>query len=165
MIKNEVHDIENHVHHTNNGSYPVEEYRRTAFGIYVRRRFVNHPTIKSWEAHILPERNLQICRYHPHNGRWWCKYYIDIVIVEDKEHTVYLRDLILDVAIDHDAQSHILDTDEFTEAIRDGTIDNLDVITSLRTAHSLVNDLARSASSLEVWQASHQVELTWQEGE
>lgn len=161
MLKVETHDLDSRVHHTNAGQFPVEEYRRTEHGIYVRRLFHDHPKIHLWEAHILPEMHLQICRYRPHEGNWWCKYYIDIIGAEDRGTELQTKDLILDIALGYSAEIMIIDTEELTQAIRAGTIDQPDITTALTVTHALISDLSRHRNDLDSFLTHNDISLTW----
>ncbi len=161
MLKAEVHDLRDGMHRTDAGAFPVEEYRRSDHGLYVRRQFRGHPKIHSWEAHILPERHVQICRYRPHEGRWWCQYYIDVVEAEDRGTEFLVKDLILDVAIGHEAHVHILDTGELIEAIQGGTIASSDAATALTVTHALINELSQNGNDLASLLAREGIALTW----
>lgn len=161
MLKTEVHDLRDGMHRTDAGAFPVEEYRRSDHGLYVRRRFQGHPKIQSWEAHVLPRRHVQICRYRPHEGRWWCEYYIDVVEAEDRGTEFRVKDLILDVAIGHESQVHILDTGELIEAIQGGTITASDAATALTVTHALINELSQNRNDLVSLLARDGITLTW----
>ncbi len=152
------------MHHTRDGAFAVDEYRRSDHGLYVRRRFEGHPRIRAWEAHIVPDAHLQVCRYHPHEGRWWCAYYVDVVNVDDRGSTVHVTDLYLDVAVTHDGQVRILDTDEFVAAFDSGDIDRADLSTALGATHDLVNDLSANGNDLGACFERRGIGLQWHEG-
>lgn len=161
MLKLETHDLNAAMHHTDAGAFPVEEYRRHEHGLYVRRLFQDHPKIHAWEAHILPELHLQICRYQPHEGIWWCSHYIDIIEAEDRGSEFHVKDLILDVAIGHQAQIHILDTDQFGEALHAGTIAPSIAATALSVTHAFLNELSQHGNDLVGLLEHNGIDLAW----
>jgi predicted RNA-binding protein associated with RNAse of E/G family len=161
MIKTEWHDTGAMLHRTTNGEYPVDAYERTEHGLHVARRFRDHPEIRSWEAHILFDQGLQVCRYHPHSGSWGCRYYVDLIRAQERGRAVEVRDLCLDVAIGHRGEVMVIDTDELFEAARAGAMTFDELEAAVTEAHRLLNELSAHGNDLEATLGSRGISLDW----
>ncbi|MBB6097048.1 hypothetical protein HNR42_000462 [Deinobacterium chartae] len=162
-IKTERHETSAYRHHTNTGVRRVEEYRVHNAGLFVARPFEDHPNIRYWQAHLLPEQGLVVCRYTPHEGRWWCDYYIDIARIHREGDTWAVRDLYLDVAVFEGRAAQILDTDEFRAACCGGLLPPEEAMWAVETAHGLINGLACHSYRLEAWLAERGLHLSWRD--
>jgi predicted RNA-binding protein associated with RNAse of E/G family len=160
-MKIEKHFIDVMRHHTTNGEYPVAHYLRSEQALHVMREFEDHPKIRAWEAHILLDRGLQVCRYYPHTGAWWCDYYIDLIESADRGDFIEVRDLFLDIAVGHDRSLHVIDTDELFGAARAGSIDGRQLEYAVTNAHWLLNELGRHGNDVAAAMAGNGVSLTW----
>ncbi len=96
-VKTERHDTQAGIHHTNTGQRPVDLYREHRHRLYVSRRFVAHPRVAYWRAHLLPGGvGIQLCRYD-FRGERAHDDYIDIASVSRQGHVWTMRDHYLDL--------------------------------------------------------------------
>lgn len=159
-IKIEKHDTLTHLHHTNNGVRQVMLYRETPHGLFVARPFDNHPRIRFWQAHLLPEQHLVVCKYdfHGHNEH---DYYMDIAQIAKEGHLWTVRDLYLDLVLHDGLHAEIVDTDELLDSHQAGYITAGDVHRSVAVAHHTLSGLARARYSLSDWASTQGLELEW----
>jgi uncharacterized protein len=139
------------------GCFKVNEYEATPDWLYLARPLVDHPYIAHLKAFVIPELGVQINRFFHHDGDiprdyTYYDYYIDIGdVVEKTQKRWVLRDLYLDVVLAEGKAAHILDTDEYLQAVSERLIDNKEAAFALETAHHLLNGLAKNHYHLEPW--------------
>lgn len=162
-VKVERHDMAAMRHHTNTGVRPVHTYRETPYGLFVGRHFEGHPRIRHWQAHLLPELNMVVCRYDFHGPREH-DYYLDVARITSQNHLWTVEDLYLDLIVHDGLRAEILDTDELLAARAAGYLSEGDMQQAVAVAHQALSGLARAGYSLTGWLASHGVELDWSTG-
>ena len=159
-LKVQTHNLVAKTHSVKAGTFPVAVFREHSHGLYVERAFVGHPTICYWQAHILPELHLQICKFIPHTGEHELEYYIDIISVEKDGYLWRVKDLYLDLGIGWDGNLRIMDTDELFEAVGAGLIGVQEASLASQTLHNLIN-LISEQGSLEAALRAMGVALEW----
>ncbi|MER3484258.1 MAG: RNA-binding protein [Meiothermus sp.] len=160
-LKIQTHNLVAKTHAVKAGTFPVQIYQEHASGLYVERDFYGHPVHRHWQAHILPQLNLQVCRFTPRQGQPQWRYYIDTVQVEREGRLWRVRDLYLDVVILPDGKVQILDTDELFEAADAGLVTPQQLALATHAAHNLVNLLAQHENDLPRALASKNIVLNW----
>ncbi len=168
-VKTERHDTLLRVHHTNTGDRPVDLYREHAAGLYVSRRFVAHPRIAYWQAHLLPGLlgglgteglGVQVCHYDFHGERAH-DYYLDIATITRQGEVWTVRDHYLDLLVWDGLCAEIADTEELNAALSAGYIGQDEFAAAIAAAHGVLNGLARSGYDLKLWLAGQGIELAW----
>lgn len=168
-VKTERHDTLLQVHHTNTGDRPVDLYREHAAGLYVSRRFVAHPRIAYWQAHLLPGLlggpgteglGVQVCHYDFHGERAH-DYYLDIATITRQGEVWTVRDHYLDLLVWDGLCAEIADTEELNAALAAGYIGQDEFAAAVAAAHGVLNGLARTGYDLKLWLAGQGIELEW----
>lgn len=159
-VKVERHDTQAGLHHTNTGIRPVQAYRETPHGLFVTRPFAKHPRIRHWQAHLLPDLHLVVCRYDFHGAREH-DYYVDVVTITRHGDVWTVRDLYLDIVVHDGLGAEVVDTDELLAAHRAGLIPDAELYHSLEVAHHTLSTLARARYDLAAWAATHNLTLDW----
>ena len=169
-VKIERHDTAARIHHTNTGQRPVDLYHTHERGLYVSRRFVDHPRIAYWQAHLLPDviplqdgterLGIQLCRYDFHGERVH-DYYIDIATITCQGDVWTVRDHYLDLLVWDGLCAEIADTDELNAALQAGFIGQAEFARAISAAHGVLNGLARHGYDVRAWLASQQLRLEW----
>jgi uncharacterized protein len=137
------------------GCFKVDVYEATSDWLYLARPLVDHPYIAYLKGFTIPSLGIQISRFFHHDidvprDYTFYDYYIDIgdVVEKNKERWV-LRDLYLDILVVEGEAAHILDTDEYLQAIEENLITAKEAAFALETTHALLNGLAENNYSLE----------------
>ncbi|WP_407570407.1 DUF402 domain-containing protein [Deinococcus altitudinis] len=164
-VKVERHDTRAGVHHTNTGARPVDLYREHPHGLYVSRRFVAHPRVAYWQAHLLPDLlpdglGVQLCHYDFHGERAH-DFYIDIASISRQEHVWTVRDHYLDLLVWNGLCAEIADTDELGAAFVAGHITPGEYSAAVAGAHTVLNGLARCGYDVGAWLESQGLNLEW----
>lgn len=159
-LKIQTHNLIAKTHTVKAGTFPVQTYLEHPHGLYVERDFVGHPVHKHWQAHILPELHLQICRFTPHSGKPAWDFYIDIINAQVSGHVWTVHDLYLDLTLTA-GRVGILDTDELFEAVAENHIGLEQAALASQTLHDLVNLLGQHGNNLEAALASRDLRLSW----
>ena len=160
-VKVERHDTAARMHHTNTGIRPVDVYQEHPHGLFVARPFTQHPRIAYWQAHLLPELGIQLCRYTLHAGRPF-DYYIDIASISREGEVWQMRDHYLDVLVWDRLRAEIVDTDELVASVKGGLISQGEALAAVERLHTLLNGLARHRYDVNAWLAEAGVTLDWQ---
>lgn len=160
QLKVQIHNLITKTHTVKAGTFPVQIYLEHAHGLYVERDFVGHPIHRHWQAHILPELNLQVCRFTPHHGKPQWDYYIDMVQVQREGRIWRVQDFYLDVTLSQ-GRLEVLDTDELFQAASEGLINLEQLALTTQTAHNLINLLAEHGNNLDSALASKGIALEW----
>lgn len=164
-VKVERHDTQAGIHHTNTGARAVDLYREHAHELYVSRRFVAHPRISYWQAHLLPDSlpgglGIQLCQYDFHGERAH-DFYIDVVSISRQDHVWTVRDHYLDLLVWNGLCAEIADTDELSAALEAGDILPPEFAAAVSGAHTVVNGLARHGYDVQAWLGSQELSLEW----
>lgn len=159
-VKIERHDLRTREHHTNTGVRPVGVYREHAHGLFVAREFVAHPRIRHWQAHLLPDLGLVVCRYDFHGLREH-DYYLDIATVTREGEVWSVHDHYLDLLVHDGIAAEIVDTDELLAAHRAGYISAETCLSAVTAAHGVLSGLARARYDLHAWLGTRGVALEW----
>ena len=159
-VKIERHDTVRYEHHTNTGLRRVSTYREGPDFLYVARPFTQHPRIRHWQAYLLPELGVQLCRYDFHGNREH-DYYIDVATITRDAHIWTVRDYYLDITVWDGLAANILDTDELNAAHAEGLIGARDYAQAVAGAHGTLNALAAHGYRVNEWLASHGLHLSW----
>lgn len=162
-VKVERHDTSRREHHTNTGVRVVETYREHGHGLYVARPFYQHPRVAYWEAHLLPELGVQVCRYELHGGRRDFDYYIDVADIAREGPLWTVRDLYLDVVVWTGVRAEIVDTPELLAARRAGLIAEDEAWGAVERAHGVLDGLSGAGYDLDRWLAGRSVVLRWRD--
>ncbi|MFC4452282.1 DUF402 domain-containing protein [Deinococcus sonorensis] len=160
-IKTERHDTQQLIHHTNTGPRPVDRYVEHQDGLYVARRFIAHPRIRYWQAHLLPRLGIQLCRYDFHGERAH-DYYIDVAHISQEQGVWAVRDRYLDVLVWEGLCAEVVDTDELLAAHACSYIGTQELHATMNVAHRVLNALARHAYDVPAWLRAEGVHLTWE---
>jgi uncharacterized protein len=139
------------------GCFPVDSYEVCEDWLYIARPLVKHPYISYLRSFVIPGLAIQITRFSHHgvavpDDYTFFDYYVDIgdVIQKDSEQWV-LRDLYLDVLVVKGKAAHVLDTDEYLEAVSEKLISTEEAHFALETTHNLINGLAQDQYNLEAY--------------
>ncbi|ADV67066.1 DUF402 domain-containing protein [Deinococcus maricopensis] len=159
-VKTERHDTVRYEHHTNTGTRRVSIYRETPGGLYVARPFMNHPRIRHWQAHLLPDLGVQVCRYDFHGEREH-DYYLDVATITRDGHVWTVRDYYLDITVWDGLAANILDTDELNAAHDEGLLGAREYAQAVGSAHRTLNALAAHGYRVNDWLAGHGLTLHW----
>ncbi len=143
----------------------MDLYQEHPHGLYVSRRFHNHPRVAYWQAHLLPDLlpgglGIQLCRYDFHGERAH-DYYIDVASISRQGHVWTVRDHYLDLLVWDGLCAEVADTDELTSALAAGYIGQDEYAAAVAGAHSLLNGLARHGYEVGAWLASQKLHLEW----
>jgi predicted RNA-binding protein associated with RNAse of E/G family len=138
------------------GCYPVDMYESGDAWLYMARKTVSHPYIAYMKVFLIPSLGLQINKWQFHkvdipDEYSFYDYYIDVGKFEQAEDVWLFHDFYLDVLVVEGKGAHVLDTDEYLEALSEKLINSEDATFSLETTHSLVNGLAENGYNLEAW--------------
>ncbi len=164
-VKVERHDTQAGLHQTNTGARPVDLYREYPHGLYVSRRFVAHPRVAYWQAHLLPDLlpgglGIQLCHYDFHGERAH-DFYIDIASISRQDHVWTVRDHYLDLLVWNGLCAEIADTDELGAALTAGHIAAHEFAAAVAGAHAVLNGLARHGYDVQAWLESRGLSLDW----
>lgn len=155
--KLERHDLAARLHHTNTGLRPVDRYQLHDAGLFVSRRFVAHPRIRAWHAHLLPALGLQICRYDFYGQREH-DYYLDLATITEDGGVWTLQDHYLDVLIWRGKRAEVVDEDEFLSAALAGYLPQQQAERVSRQAQTLLSDLAQHGFNLGAYLAAQGID-------
>lgn len=140
------------------GCFPVDCYELCEDWLYLARPTVDHPYISYLSAFAFPKLGVQINRFSYHHGvaipedYTFYDYYIDVGdVVEQTDEKWVLRDLYLDVVVVEGKAAHILDTDEYLQAVSEKLITPEEAHFALETTHNLINGLAENGYDLGLW--------------
>ncbi|TSA83021.1 DUF402 domain-containing protein [Deinococcus detaillensis] len=155
--KIERHDLAAKLHHTNTGLRPVDRYCQHSDGLFVSRRFVAHPRIRAWHAHLLPALGLQICRYDFYGVREH-DYYLDLATITEDGSVWTMHDHYLDVLIWRGKRAEVVDEDEFLSAALAGYLPQQQAERVWEQARTLLSDLAQHGFELGAYLAAQGVD-------
>lgn len=161
-VKIERHDVPARQHHTNTGVRAVQLYREVPGGLFVSRPFDRHPRIRHWQAQLLPDLGLVVCRYDFHGPREH-DYYLDIATITRAGDLWTVRDHYLDILVHEGVAAEVVDTGELLAAHRSGFIDVHELHHAVSAAHHVLSGLARARYDLNGWLAAQGVKATWLE--
>ena len=140
----------------------VEEYRETAFGLYMARPVPGHPRIAYLESWLLPRLGVRANDFWHHPGDERDNdLYLDIADVEVADGVWRTVDHYLDIALWTGRKLEVLDTDELTAALLAGLIDEETAQRAMRTAFHAVDGLAAHEYDLDTWLRSRGIRLSW----
>ncbi|PYE56498.1 DUF402 domain-containing protein [Deinococcus yavapaiensis] len=162
-VKVERHDTARSEHHTNTGVRPVHVYREHHHGLFVARPFLGHPKIAYWQAHLLPELGIQLCRYELHGGRREFDYYMDVAVIRRDGETWSVRDLYLDLTVWNGKRAQVLDTSELCAARLEGLVDEREALWAVERAHTILNELGQHDYHVDTWLDAQGIRLEWHE--
>lgn len=160
-VKVERHDTAARQHFTNTGVRPVDTYREHPHGLFVARPFVAHPRIRHWQAHLLPELGIQLCRYQWHTGQLY-DYYIDIASISRSGPLWEVRDHYLDILLWDGERAEVVDTEELSASLRAGLLGQEEALAAVERLHRVLNGLGQHGYRLDAWLAACGIELSWQ---
>lgn len=161
-IKIERHDTQRREHHTRTGIRPVDTYQEHVHGLFVARPFTQHPRIRYWQAHLLPQLGVQLCRYDFHGAREH-DYYLDIASITREGPVWSVRDYYLDLTVWDGLSAEIVDTDELLAAHAAGMIATPEMHAAVDGAHRVLRELAQSRYSVSDWLMGQGMQLSWHE--
>ncbi len=162
--KIERHYLAQRAHHTNTGVRAVEQYQLHRAGLFVCRAFVAHPRIRAWQAHLLPDLGLQVCRYDFHGPREH-DYYLDLATITVSGGVWEMHDHYLDVLLWEGSRAEVVDHDEFLAAVRAGHLSAQQARKVQAQAEALLTGLAQHGHDLHAYLAAQGVSLSWAERE
>ncbi|RJQ72773.1 DUF402 domain-containing protein [Pseudonocardiaceae bacterium YIM PH 21723] len=140
----------------------VDEYQRTAFGLYMARSMPDHHKFTYLESWFLPELGLRVTEW-----QWRPEavldqdFYIDIVDIETGDDLWRARDLYLDIVLRQKKDAEVLDTDELIAALAAGLIDFPAAERALENTFRTVTGIAKHGHDLDRWLATHGIQLHW----
>lgn len=141
-MKREIVNVQQKLHIAQYGAcFPIGEVRALGGGnLFVDRPFLDHPTCRRLQIHLLPAWGWQVCRYLDAEGRevgaW--NWYVDIARIEEKRGNLIVNDLYLDVGVHEGRAYQVLDLDEFSVALAVGELSPADTRWALDSLHRLV---------------------------
>jgi predicted RNA-binding protein associated with RNAse of E/G family len=133
-------------------------------GLSYRVELDDHPQVSAMRGQVLPGLGLQVVQFEylePKPLHADFNYYVDIVRVTEQGERWVVRDLYLDVLVYEGSGAKILDTDEYLSALQEGHLEADEADYTLKTAHVLLNVLAKHGHSLESYLQTEGVTLTW----
>jgi len=140
----------------------VEEYRETAFGLYMARPVPGHPRIAYLESWLLPRLGVRANDFWHHPGEERDNdLYLDIADVEVSGRVWRTVDHYLDVALWTGRKVEVLDTDELAAALGAGLIGEATAQRAMQVAFTVVDGLASHGYDLDSWLRRFGIELTW----
>lgn len=140
----------------------VEEYRETAFGLYMSRAMVDRRTTSWVEQWLLPGLGLCVTD-------WWWKpgherdqdFYLDVCEIVRDEGRWRLTDLYLDIVVRNRRDARLIDVDEYVAAVRAGLLEPRLAEHALHRSHEAVAGLASHGHDLDAWLGSAGITLSW----
>lgn len=139
----------------------VDEYRRTAHGLYMARPVTGHRRIAYFESLLLPELGLRVSKWRGTPGYdLGHDFYIDIVDITDGPvwRTV---DLYLDILVRERRDLRVEDDDELLAALRAGLIDMGAAQRALERTHRTVDGIAHADYDVDAWLAGQGITAEW----
>ncbi|MGL4608677.1 MAG: DUF402 domain-containing protein [Trueperaceae bacterium] len=147
------------------GRFKVDTYEITPDWLYMARSVVNHSYIAYLKAFIIPSLGIQINHFFFYDKEIPSKYtfydyYVDVGQVTQQTPEQWLfRDLYLDVLVVANRAAHILDTDEYLQAIQENLMATSEIGFALTRTHELMNTLAENNYSLEAYLNHHTLNI------
>lgn len=140
----------------------VDEYRETAFGLYMSRPIVGRRAAHWIESWLLP--GLGLCA-----SVWWWNpgherdqdFYLDVCTIERTGGRWTLTDHYLDIVVRTGREITVIDVDEFVAAVAAGLVTVPAAEAAMHTTHAAVAGLAAHGDDLDSWLAPMGIRLTW----
>lgn len=140
----------------------VDEYRVTAFGLYMSREMVARTSTYWLESWLLPDLGLCVTDW------WWRPgherdqdYYLDICEITRDGDQWLMIDHYLDIVVRNRKDATVIDVDEFVAAVALGLLDAPAAEAAMHRTHHAVDRLAAHGHDLDAWLADQGIELTW----
>jgi uncharacterized protein len=140
----------------------VDEYRETAFGLYMSRAMVARRSAHWMESWLLPELGLCVTDW------WWRPghereqdYYLDICEITRDGGRWLLTDHYLDIVVRNGLDARVIDVDEFVAAVAQGLLEPAAAQAAMERTHRAVDRLAAHGHDLDRWLAGMGIRLTW----
>ena len=141
---------------------PVDEYRTTAFGLYMSRAMVARPTAHWVQTWLLPDLGLAVTDW------WWNPgherdqdFYLDVCDIARDGGRWVLTDHYLDILVHTGRAAEVIDVDEFVGAVATGVLDPASAERAMHRTHRAVDALAAHGHDLDAWLAGVGIHLTW----
>lgn len=140
----------------------VEEYRETAFGLYMSRPMVDRRSTSWVEQWLLPDLGLCVTD-------WWWKpgherdqdFYLDVCEIERDGRRWRVTDLYLDIVVRNGRDARVIDVDEFVAAVHAGLLETRLAEHALHRSHAAVAGLAAHGHDLDAWLGTAGIALSW----
>jgi predicted RNA-binding protein associated with RNAse of E/G family len=163
-VKTLRYDLANMTSTVKAGCYKVDVYEVSEHWLYMARKTVDHPYIAYIKAFLVPSLGLQINRWQLHEDDIpreysFYDYYVDVGVIEVKQHEWVLRDFYLDVLVVEGKAAHILDTDEYIQGVQEGFLSSDEAEFALTRTHELINALAENSYHLESYLHHHNLSI------
>ena len=147
---------------TKGNARPVDEYRTTAFGLYMSRAMVARPTAHWVQTWLLPDLGLAVTDW------WWNPgherdqdFYLDVCDIARDGGRWVLTDHYLDILVHTGRAAEVIDVDEFVGAVATGVLDPASAERAMHRTHRAVDALAAHGHDLDAWLAGVGIHLTW----
>ncbi|MCX6463532.1 MAG: DUF402 domain-containing protein [Pseudonocardiales bacterium] len=141
---------------------PVDEYRVTAFGLYMSRAMVDRPTSHWVQTWLLPELGLAVTDWAWNPGHERDQdFYLDVCEIVRDGGRWLLTDHYLDIVVRTGRDAHVIDVDEFVGAVASGVLDPAAAEAAMHRTHRAVDGIAAHGHDLDAWLATRGVALTW----
>ncbi|WP_374112050.1 DUF402 domain-containing protein [Pseudonocardia sp. TRM90224] len=158
-----IFDVPAHVHIDTKGNRrAVDEYRETAFGLYMSRAVVDRPTAHWIESWLLPDLGLCVTDW------WWNPdhvrnqdFYLDVCDIVREGDRWTVTDHYLDLVVRVGSDSVVLDVDEFIAAVSLGLLEPAAAERAMQRAYRAVDGLAAHGHDLHRWLGGLDITLSW----
>ncbi|MDT7612845.1 MAG: uncharacterized protein QOG20_249 [Pseudonocardiales bacterium] len=141
---------------------PVDEYRETAFGLYMSRAMVDRPTAYWMQTWLLPGLGLAVTDW------WWNPghardqdFYLDVCDITRAGGIWTLTDHYLDIVVQQRRGAQLVDVDEFVGAVAAALLPTVAAELALHRAARAVDGLAAHGYNLAAWLDGMGIELSW----
>jgi uncharacterized protein len=141
---------------------PVDEYRVTAFGLYMSRAIVDRASAHWIQSWLLPDLGLCVTDW------WWNPgherdqdFYLDVCEIARDGGRWVLTDHYLDILVRRDRDTRVIDVDEFVGAVACGVLDPAAAERAMQCAYRAVDGLAGHGHDLDAWLGALGIVLEW----
>jgi uncharacterized protein len=150
----------------NDACFKVDTYEVTDPWLYVTRPLIGHSHISYLKGFVIYDLGIQISQFKYHTANvpdkyGFYDYYVDVGTVKKDKSLWLLKDLYLDILVVQTKAAHILDTDEFLQALQENLITPDEAAFALTTTHDLINGLANCHYNLESYLDTKGIKLPW----
>lgn len=140
----------------------VDEYRLLPWGLYMARPTPGRAQFHYLESWLLPSLGLRANVFHFNPGFERDQdYYLDVGAITVGPHRWEAVDHYLDLVVKSGRSTDLVDVDELLEAHRHGLLDSETAEGALRSAVTVVGQLAAYGHDLHAWLADAGMELSW----
>lgn len=140
----------------------VDEYRTTAFGLYMSRAMVGRRSAHWMQCWLLPDLGLCVTDWTWNPGHERDQdFYLDVCEIVHDGGRWRLTDHYLDIVVQQRRRSWVIDVDEFVAAVALGMLDPAAAEVAMHRTHQAVAGLAAHGHDLDSWLSSRGIALAW----